>query len=190
MKKFIGFYRRCDFITMLGTTFAISGIILAMKEYYIYAVCALILSGICDLFDGKVARKYNYNEDAKVYGVQLDSLSDSLAFGLMPAYITISISNNIFSYVIAIIYILCGIIRLAYFNMLNITKRAKEGVFRGVPITTIAIVYPLIFLIFYFVNSSLLKIVLPLILLIMAFSFILNVEVPKIDFLKIFSNHK
>lgn len=188
MKKIIGSYRKCDFVTMFGTTCSFIGIILTMNGYYLYAIMCLIFSGICDACDGLVARKSNSSEWAMVYGVQLDSLSDCIAFGVFPAYITITIANNMLGYIVGVIYMLCGIIRLSYFNMLNITGKAKKGIFIGVPITTVVLLYPLAFLVLYFVNFSLLKIVLPIVLLILAISFILNVEVKKIDFSKMFKN--
>ena len=55
----------------------------------------------CDGFDGALARKYKYNEKQKIYGVQLDSLSDVICFGCLPAVLTVAISNHIISYIIA-----------------------------------------------------------------------------------------
>ena len=56
-KKIIGFYRGCDFVTMTSTISAIVGMILAINNHIITAVSCLILSGICDAFDGVLARR-------------------------------------------------------------------------------------------------------------------------------------
>lgn len=184
MKNFIGYYRKCDFVTMLGTILSFVGIIFCRSGFYICSVVFLGLSGICDALDGIVARKGKYSSEQGVYGVQLDSLSDCFCFGFFPSYITICISNSIVTYLICCFYLLCGIIRLAYFNMLDITKKARKGIYIGVPISAIAVVYPIIFIIFSF-NYNILSILMPIILLVMGILYILRKDVPKIDYCKI-----
>ena len=77
MKKYIiGFFRKCDMLTMTGTTIAFLGMICAFKAHFTVAAFCLLLCGICDSFDGTLARKYKYSKEAQEYGVQLDSLSD------------------------------------------------------------------------------------------------------------------
>ena len=118
---------------MLGTTIAFIGMCCAFNGHFSLASLCLMLSGICDSFDGTLARKYKYDKSQQEYGVQLDSLSDVICFGLLPAIITILNSNgSVLSTIICIYYMLCGAIRLAYFNMLHATKTAKKGA--GAPV--------------------------------------------------------
>ena len=50
-----------------------------------YALFCLAFSGLCDMFDGKVARtKANRTEDEKRFGIQIDSLCDVVCFGAFP----------------------------------------------------------------------------------------------------------
>lgn len=120
---------------MLGTTIAFIGMCCAFNGHFSLASLCLMLSGICDSFDGTLARKYKYDKSQQEYGVQLDSLSDVICFGILPAIITVLISTSIVSVIICIFYMLCGVIRLAYFNMLHTTKAAKKGEYIGLPIT-------------------------------------------------------
>ena len=187
MKKFIGFYRKCDLLTMTGTLSAFIGILFVLNNHYTVSVLFLLISGLCDAFDGKLARMSKYSNSQSVYGVELDSLSDVICFGVFPAVITASISNSLIVYIICSFYMLCGVIRLAYFNMLSITKEGKKNTFVGLPITTVAVVYPIIMLIVRLINFELLKIVMPLVLLVLGICFISKFEMPKPDIGKIFN---
>ncbi|GEM_PF-1416427 len=186
MKFFIGYFRKCDLLTMLGTALAFCGIYFACLQHFTIAIFCLVLCGICDSFDGPLARKYEYNKSQKEYGVQLDTVSDVICFGVFPALLTVLMSNQSkIVLLFCIFYLLCGVIRLAYFNMLYVTKTGKNGEYIGLPITTIALVYPIIFLILRFINYSLIGKVMPFILLIMGFLFILKFKINKPDIPKI-----
>lgn len=185
MKYIIGHYRKCDFITMTGTLFAFIGIIIALNSHFIAAVFCLLCSGICDAFDGRVARKYKASKEQKVYGVQLDSLSDVICFGVFPAVLVSLISHNFISYLISAFYLLCGVVRLAYFNTMNCLPNNKKNIFIGVPITTVSIILPIIIFVFRFINFQLLTYILPIILLLLGISFVLRIEIKKPDISKI-----
>lgn len=179
MKYIIGYFRKCDILTMLGTTIAFIGMCCAFNGHFSLASLCLMLSGICDSFDGTLARKYKYDKSQQEYGVQLDSLSDVICFGILPAIITVLISTSIVSVIICIFYMLCGVIRLAYFNMLHTTKAAKKGEYIGLPITSIAIAYPIILIILRILNPGLLSKVMPAVLLIMGSLFIARFKLKK-----------
>ena len=185
MKYFIGFFRKCDLLTMLGTSLAFLGIYLASENHFTVAVFCLLLCGVCDSFDGTLARKYKYSKEEQEYGVQLDSLSDVICFGVLPAVITMLVSKSYISVLIGIIFMLAGVVRLAYFNMLHTTNKAKTGIYIGVPITAIAIVYPIVFLIVKSINFDILKIVMPSILLIMGLLEVSRINIKKPNVSKI-----
>lgn len=185
MKKFIGYYRKCDLLTMTGTICSFVGLIMVLKNHYTVSVLFMLLSGLCDAFDGRLARKYKYNKSQQTYGIELDSLSDVICFGFFPAALTAALSNSIVSLAICAFYLLCGVIRLAYFNMLSITNEAKKNTYIGLPITSVAIVYPIVMLITRMINFNLLKYVMPTLLLILGMCFISNFEMKKPDIGKI-----
>jgi CDP-diacylglycerol--serine O-phosphatidyltransferase len=129
-KMFIGIYNKSCFLTFLGLVLAIIGMVLAMKNYHLYAVCAIILCGICDGFDGTIASKMKRDENAKLYGIQLDTLSDTIAFGVLPIIILYEMGyNGIFSIIAYCVYICAVVIRLAYFNVLSIDEARKKRLF-------------------------------------------------------------
>ncbi len=175
MKKLkpIGVYRKCDWVTMTGTASAITGIILTVNGKTMYAVFCLIFSAICDAFDGVVARRFKSLKDYEVYGIELDSLNDAIAFGILPMMITLNICpKSIWLYVICVFFSIAGIIRLAYFNMLTTTKKGSSKEFIGLPITASAIIVPLVYFITFLVGKEYREIVFPITLLITGILFI------------------
>ena len=146
----LGFYNYTVWLTYIGLLSSVTGIFLAFTGDTRLALFCLLFSGFCDMFDGKVARtKKDRTEDEKNYGIQLDSLSDIVCFGVLPAVILLSLGNiKIWKMVIAALFVLCGLIRLAYFNVME-EARQKETVenrktYQGLPITASAILVPLL----------------------------------------------
>lgn len=178
--KFIGVYRKCDWVTMTGTSFAILGIICAYNARTTYAIFCLILAAICDAFDGVVARKFRSLKEQEIYGIELDSLSDAISFGVLPMLITLNIAHsNVFTYVICIFFCVCGVIRLAYFNMLTTTKKKVKNEFIGIPITASAIVIPLVYFITFLISKKYNYIIFPVVLLIMGILYITPIKLKK-----------
>ena len=87
MKKFpfIGYYGYWVWLTYLSVATSFTGVTFALRGKPDAAVVCLILSGICDMFDGTVARTAKRNDMQKAYGIQIDSLADVMSFGLLPA---------------------------------------------------------------------------------------------------------
>ncbi len=91
-------------------------IIAGMQGRYFEAVIAIIFAGVCDGLDGRVARMTNTQS---AFGVQYDSLSDLISFGVAPALLVFNWSLHElgkFGWVVAFIYMACAAIRLARFN--------------------------------------------------------------------------
>ena len=146
----IGFYDYTVILTYLGFASGIFGIIMAMSGHIFTAIISLMFSGLCDMFDGKVARtKKKRTKEEKSFGIQLDSLSDLVCFGVLPAVIGYQIGIcKSFLLPIIIFYPLAGLIRLAYFNMLE-TLRDGDGPVKeyvGLPITSAALIFPFIYI--------------------------------------------
>lgn len=88
----IGFYSYTVVLTYLGLASAAMGMILTFQGFAKYALFCLAFSGLCDMFDGKVARlKKNRTEDEKRFGIQIDSLCDVVCFGAFPMILCYSI---------------------------------------------------------------------------------------------------
>lgn len=90
----IGFYDYTVILTYLSILSGTTGIILCLNGigHPYLGMFFLLFSGLCDTFDGKVARtKKNRTEKMKKFGIQIDSLSDLIAFGVLPACIGIAL---------------------------------------------------------------------------------------------------
>ncbi len=176
---FIGKYNRAFAVTSLGVISAIIGMFLTMKGELNYAILCLALSGICDMFDGKIARKHNKTDEDSKYGIQIDSLADIFAFGVFPVVILLSLGlNEWYHFVIYSMYILGGISRLAYFNIMA-EKLGPVKVFTGLPITSAAIIFPFVWLVNFIFEASWLNVAFPVVMALMSVLFISNVKVIK-----------
>ena len=83
-KKILGVYNLANSVTCLGVVFAVCAICLLGRDTSLSLVC-LIISGVCDMFDGKVARMFDRTEMVKRYGIEIDSLADVVNFVLYPS---------------------------------------------------------------------------------------------------------
>ena len=144
----LGFYDYTVVLTYISFGSAVAGIFCASSMHFRWAVFCLALSGLCDMFDGKIARtKKNRTDDEKNFGIQIDSLCDMVCFGVLPILICFKMGmNHIYSMAILVFYGLAGLIRLAYFNVTE-AKRQEESseareYYQGLPITSMAIVLP------------------------------------------------
>lgn len=151
--KFVGFYHYGVILTYLSVVAAIAGCVLSVTVAPVWGVVCLLISGVCDAFDGAVAstRKNRSAEDKK-FGEQIDSLSDIFAFGIAPVMIGVGMGMTQW-YFIALysLYVLCALIRLAYFNVTEELRLknggAKRTSYEGLPVTNTAVGFPVFFLI-------------------------------------------
>lgn len=146
----IGFYDYTVLLTYMGFIFGMSGIILAINGQIFPAIICLMFSGLCDMFDGRVARtKKKRTNEERHFGIQLDSLSDLVCFGVLPAVIGYSLGIKCTYLVpLIIIYPLAALIRLAYFNVLEITRNSSTPVkeYTGLPVTSSALIFPFLYI--------------------------------------------
>ena len=176
----LGFYDYTVILTYLSMLASTSGIIFCLNGIghpYI-GMFFLMFCGLCDAFDGKIARtKKDRTEQMKKFGIQIDSLSDLVAFGVLPACIGIAMMRCSIYYetittfkflnieakptgikivvtLIAIFYTLAAMIRLAYFNVLEEERQETETTVRktylGLPVTSAALVFPTVLLLHIF----------------------------------------
>ena len=112
----IGYYNIANFITLTGMSSALCACYLAFMGHYKAAIVVYMLAGLCDLFDGRVARATD-NGDMKrrTFGVQIDTVSDVISFGVAPGVLAYAMGfRDVADVVIYIIFACLGAIRLAY----------------------------------------------------------------------------
>lgn len=186
-EMFIGYYNMANFITLTGMTSAIGGIFLAYTGHYKLAVMAVLLAGLCDMFDGRVARHVR-REDRKtsMFGIQIDTVSDMVSFGISPAVIAYIYGlNKWYDIVILMLYACCGAIRLAYFNTQAITETEDLNLkqFTGVPIPVICFVLPPLTLLMTFISPGIMTWVMRAAYLLLGIAFIINIKIKKLGLL-------
>ena len=146
----VGFYNVSVILTYCGLLSSVTGIFLAMSGHTTLAVVCLMFSGICDIFDGKIARAISRTEDEKRFGIQIDSLSDLVCFGVFPAVLcrALGVTSVVGSVVLAL-YVLAALIRLAYYNVMEEHRQQEttetRKFFSGLPVTTISFVFPVVY---------------------------------------------
>lgn len=107
-------------------------IIAATGGRYVDAAVAILISAILDGLDGRVAR---LTQTTSQFGVEFDSLSDVIAFGVAPgvlAYQWALSDIKRFGWLAAFLFVICGALRLARFNVQQNTT--DPNYFRGLPI--------------------------------------------------------
>jgi len=106
------------------------------REYYQYAILLIFGSCLFDLLDGRLARLGGQDSP---FGQEFDSLADIISFGMAPAMLlsrAVLFPLGNLGWAIALIYLVCGAMRLARFNCLaSMPKKPGSGNdFRGIPI--------------------------------------------------------
>ena len=186
----IGFYNYTVILTYISLVISSVGIGFAATGDPFTALFCLMASGVCDMFDGMIARtRKKSTDEEKRFGIQLDSLCDIVCFGVLPAAVGIALAEGqstvlkVASWALGALYILCALIRLAYFNVTEETRQATEGGRRksylGVPVTTAAMVFPLMYALSLLLPGYLGLWIYPAFVLITALSFVTPVRVPK-----------
>ena len=85
----IGFYGASVILTYVGLSFSIVGMAFAFSGHIPTAIMCLIIAGVCDMFNGTIARACKRTDKEKKFGIQLDSLVDVVSFGVFPIVIGI-----------------------------------------------------------------------------------------------------
>ncbi len=106
------------------------------REYYQYAILLIFGSCLFDLLDGRLARLGGQDSP---FGQEFDSLADIISFGMAPAMLlsrAVLFPLGNIGWSIALIYLICGAMRLARFNCLaSLPKKPGASTdFRGIPI--------------------------------------------------------
>ncbi len=195
---FIGYYNLANAVTLLGLVSALMSCFVAInsriggnesKEKIIFAVVLFLVSGLCDMFDGRIARGYgSRTRKEKLFGIQIDSLCDMVSFGIAPVIIAYCAGFDKFYHIIAFaLYAVCGAIRLAYFNTQAVeeTKDLNMKCFTGVPIPVCCLTVPPIMLLFKLFGTSLwVSLVFAAIYLLTGIAFIINVKIKKLSLIQ------
>ena len=173
-KMFIGVHNLANCVTYLGIAAAVVGVCFAANPKI--AMLMLIVSGICDLFDGRVARMFPRTDVEKAFGIQLDSFADTVSFVIFPAVFLLAQMRSIWTVLLAVFYVYCGVTRLCWFD---ITTDGNTKYFSGVPVTYVSLFLPLIYAASALFGFAVSPLAVGILMLVMAVLFIVNIKVKK-----------
>ncbi len=143
-----------DIFTLVNAAIGLIIIVFSINEVFTYAAILMIAAVIIDYLDGKIARQTKSIYHQNAFGKELDSLADTVSFGVAPAIFGFSLMqlelnasnlsiNNLqitFGLIAFTIFLSCGILRLARFNIMNL-----KGIYQGIPITLNGIIIPIVY---------------------------------------------
>jgi len=131
-------------VTILNGVCGFAAIILTSKGAFALAGYLILLAMIADMLDGRLARM---SQSTSSFGGQLDSLCDTISFGVAPAFLMLGILEHKleltgfvgesflqrFIWLAATAYVICATIRLARFNVENEEDESAHMSFMGLP---------------------------------------------------------
>ncbi len=185
----IGKYNKSLIISYVGVIAAVLGLYFLIQDptdLKPTMICYLI-AGVCDMLDGMVARMMKRDKDEELFGIQLDSLADTIDFVVFPIVVGLTLGFSEWFQVIGYILLaMAGVQRLCHFNVLVINKKDKGPVkyYSGLPVTSTSITYPIIYLIskiLFNINNDInvFEVLFTLLTFASAILFVLNIKVPK-----------
>lgn len=165
-----------NFFSWFGTLLSIPCLVLIFNKIIPvdYIAVVIILSGILDIFDGKIARKFLNDPKDFIFGELTDSLCDIINFGFLPMLYLILL-NQLNVYIVSILamfYLWCGLFRLARFSRNKTTSKVTS--YQGLPI---AVAGPLVTLLIFLISN---QILLSLSILVISVTMISNIGFKKI----------
>ena len=137
-----------NMFTLVGVCIGLTSIKFAFDERFGLAILCIIVAGLIDGLDGRIARLI---QGTSKVGKELDSLTDVISFGVAPAFIMYFWQLNTLGrvgWLICLIYVICVALRLARFNVSSETQSSwKDNFFEGVPSPAggILVLMPLIY---------------------------------------------
>lgn len=156
--------------TLANLLMGVLSLIFTMDGQFKRSAVMILLAMVLDGMDGRLARRLDATSP---FGKELDSLADLVSFGVAPAILVyaLDIKNlGLVGLALALTFALCGAIRLARFNTLDITNY-----FIGVPITAAGSLVALLSLL----HNELPMLVYPIVMVLLSYLMVSNIKVPK-----------
>ena len=143
-------FNLANLFTFVNITAGLMAVYFITQNNFFVAIILAWIGGAFDIFDGKIARKYNLSNE---FGIQLDSFADFLSFVLVPVFLIFQAVYAtsldgiliILASIISIYYVISGLRRLIHFNI-HADAGEVEKYFTGVPTPLGAILLWLVYL--------------------------------------------
>jgi CDP-diacylglycerol--serine O-phosphatidyltransferase len=147
-----GVYLVPNLVTTAGLFAGFYSIIATVSHQYWFAALAICGAWACDMLDGRLAR---LTHSGSAFGIQYDSLADLVAFGVAPGILVYTWALRPWGrwgWLAASLYVVCGALRLARFNVQAATAEKRH--FIGLPIPAAALVIASTVLLFYHLGGQ------------------------------------
>lgn len=147
-----GIYILPNLITATSLFFGFRAIVAVFNGHFHDAAVYILISGVLDGLDGKIAR---LTGTSSRFGVEFDSMADLIAFGVAPGLLIFVWGLKLFGklgWVAGFSYVICAALRLARFNIQVATVESKR--FNGLPTPAAAAVIATTVLIFYYFGGT------------------------------------
>ena len=137
-----------NILTLIGVCIGLTSIKFAFDGKFELSIISVIVAGIIDGLDGRIARLI---QGTSKVGKELDSLTDVISFGVAPAFIMYFWSMSEIGrlgWLISLIYVVCVALRLARFNVNSEAEPSwRDNFFEGIPSPAggILVLMPLIY---------------------------------------------
>jgi CDP-diacylglycerol--serine O-phosphatidyltransferase len=122
-----GVYILPNVLTLCGLFLGFYAIVASINEKFIHAAWTIILANIFDGLDGLVAR---LTKTTTKFGIELDSLSDLVTFGVAPSILIYKFALDDFGrigFAVSFLFVACGTLRLARFNVQSSVLKSFKG---------------------------------------------------------------
>lgn len=128
--------------TLGNLFFGIYSMVAASRGDFMWASWCIVFAAVLDMLDGRIAR---FTATGSRFGAELDSLVDAISFGVAPAVLAYHLffADDEWSWVIAFIYVMAVVVRLARFNVEQ-SGEAKRA-FHGLPSPTAGMITATVF---------------------------------------------
>jgi CDP-diacylglycerol--serine O-phosphatidyltransferase len=134
-------------LTLVSIILSVLAFVFTARGSLAAGVICLMYAGLCDLFDGFIARRTTRTKAQAAFGLQIDSIADMAAFGVAPAFIALQLGLTSPVEITAVIfYVCCAAMRLAFFNVHGTKGDGNRCFYTGVPVTYAALVFPVLLL--------------------------------------------
>ena len=146
----IGFFDYTVIATYVSLAAGVFGIVFALNDSPLVAIFCLMLAGLLDMFDGKIAATKERTLPEKRFGLQTDSLVDIVNFGVLSMVIGYAVGLNTPGFIpLFVVYMLAVLIRLAYFTVCQ-EARLTQGdhpfrYYEGFPASYCVLIIPLFY---------------------------------------------
>lgn len=171
-----------NIFTFINLSCGVFSLLFTLNDEYIWAGIFVLIAGLVDRYDGRIARFLDVSSDL---GKELDSLADLVSFGVAPAMLSYILFNfsgfslkGFIGLAILIAFPICGAFRLARYN-----ASSFDGVYTGIPITIVGCFmafFNVVCCYFNYTSSSLIVVIVTILMILGSYLMVSTLKLKKV----------